>query len=168
MTLAAHSTRRRSLRIEKDGDVIGGEGAFAGGRTCTDYGLMIFAGGESALELTGDGVEAGRGVAHDEPGLTRACVACAHGAGLAGVLSGFGDRHSGLCDDTGDSAFLLVKCEDFDRTGKVFYGVELVVASDDGDSDRVHVGIKEIGAVAGGVHPEIMDDDGAWSFAYIF
>ena len=130
------------LRIEEDGDVVGGEGAFACGGTSSNYGLMIFAGGETALELTGDGVEAGCGVAHDEPGLARACVASAHGAGLAGVIGGFGDTHSGLCDDAGNSALLLVECEDFDGAGEVFYGVELVVASDDRDADGVDIGIE--------------------------
>jgi len=114
---------------------------------------MIFAGGEAALELTGDGVQTGGGVAHDEPGLTRACVAGTHGAGLTSVIGGFGDTHSGLCDDARNGALLLVQCQYFNCAGEVFYGVELVVARDDRDTDRVDVGIEEIGAVAGGVHP---------------
>jgi hypothetical protein len=167
-TALPSTSDRSSLWIEKDGDVVGGEGAFASGRASSDYGLMIFAGDETALELTGDGVEAGCGVSHDEPGLTRTRIASAHGAGLAGVVGGFGDTHSGLCDDAGNGALLLIEGKDFDGAGEVFYGVELVVASDDGDSDGIYAGIEEIGAVAGGVHPEIVDDDGAGSFAYIF
>jgi len=157
-----------SLWIEEDRDGVGGEGAFARGGTCTNYGLMIFAGGEAAHKLSGNGVEAGHGVTHDEPGLTRACVAGVHGAGLAGVVRCFGDTHSGLCDDAGNCAFLLGECEVFDGAGEVFYSVELVVARNDGDTDGVDVGIEEIGAVAGGVHPEVVDDDGAGSFAYVF
>ncbi len=87
---------------------------------------------------------------------------------MAGGLSGFGDMHSGLCNDSGNGALLLVERKDFDGAGEVFYSVELIVASDDGDSDGVDAGIEEIGAVAGGVHPEIVDDDGAGSFSYIF
>ena len=87
---------------------------------------------------------------------------------MAGVIGGFCNAHSGLCDDAGNGALLLVERKDFDGAGEVFYGVELVVARDDGDPDGVNVGIEEIGAVAGGVHPEIVDDDGAGSFAYVF
>ena len=148
-----------SLWIEEDGNVVGGEGVFAGGRTRPDYGLMILAGGEAALELIGDSVEAGSGVAHDEPGLTRACVASAHGAGLAGIIGGFGDTHSRLCDDASNGALLLVERKDFDGAGTVFYGVELVAACDYGDADRIDVWIEQVSAVAGGVHPEIVDDD---------
>ena len=87
---------------------------------------------------------------------------------MAGVVGGFGHTHSGLCDDAGNGVLLLVECEDFDRAGEVFYRIELIVACDDGDADGVDVGIEEIGAVAGGLHPEIVDDDGAGGFAYVF
>jgi len=129
---------------------------------------MIFARGEAALELTGNRVQTGCGVAHDEPWLTGACVASAHRAGLAGIVRSIGHEHSGLCDDAGNGALLLIERKGFDGAGKVFYGIELVVARDDSDSDGVDVGIEEIGAVTGGLHPKIVDDDGAGRFAYIF
>jgi hypothetical protein len=156
------------LWIEEDGDVVGGEGAFASRRTCSHCGLVIFARHETAFELIGYGVEAGRGVTHDVPGLARTRVTAAHRAGLAGVLGGFGDAHSGLCEDAGNGAFLLVERKNFDGAGEVFYGVELVVTGDDGNPDRIDVWIEQVSAMAGGVHPEIVDDDGAWSFSYIF
>ena len=130
------------LRIEEDGDVVGGEGAFASRRTSPDHGLMIFAGGETAFELAGDGVEASRGVTHDEPGLARTRISSAHGAGLSGVVGGLGDAHSGLCEDVGNGAFLLVERKDLDSAGEVFYRVELVVAGDDGNPDGIHVWIE--------------------------
>ena len=80
-----------SLGVEKDGYVVGGEGACVLCRACSDDGLMVFAGGEFGLELGGDGVEARCGVAHDEPRLAGAGVTCAHGAGLAGIFSGLTD-----------------------------------------------------------------------------
>src|SRR5207245_10743390 len=123
---------------------------------------------EAALELTGNRVQAGCGVAHDEPWLTGACVAGAHGAGLAGVVSSIRHEHSGLCDDAGDGALLLIERKGFDGAGKVFYGVAWGVALDDRDADRIDAGIEEIGGVGGGVDPHIVDDDGAGSFAYIF
>ncbi len=52
--------------------------------------------------------------------------------------------------------------------GEVFYGVELIVASDDSNADGIDVWIKQIGAVAGGVHPEVVDDDGGWGLPYVF
>src|ERR1700730_8810838 len=108
-----------SLWIKEDRDVVGSEGTFAGGRTSANHSLVIFAGGEAVLQLTGNGIQAGCGVAQDEPRLTRACVASAHAAGLARVVSGFRNIHSGLCDDAGNGAFLLVECKDFDGAGEV-------------------------------------------------
>ena len=157
-----------SLGVEKYSDIVGGEGTFPGGRASSDYGLMILAGAETALELARNGVEAGCGVTHDEPGLTGTCVASAHSASLTGVVCGFRYKHSGFCDDAGNGALLLVESKDWNGAGEVFDGVELIVTCNDSDSDGVDVGIEQIGAVAGGVHPEIMDDHGAWSFAYIF
>lgn len=156
------------LWIEKDGDVVGGEGAFAGCRASANDSLVIFAGDKAVSQLTGNRVQAGSGVSHDEPGLTRARVAGAHGAGLASVVGGFGDAHSRLCNDAGDGALLLIDRKDFYGAGEVFYGVQLVVARDDRDADGVDVGIEEIGAMVGGVHPEIVDDDRAGSFSYVF
>src|SRR5271170_8526652 len=92
------------LRVEQNGDVVGSEWGFAGRRAGTYHGLMVFAGAEAGFELGGDLIEASGGVAHDEPRLTGAGVACAHGAGLTGILCGFCDMHSGLCEDSGYSA----------------------------------------------------------------
>ena len=112
-----------SLGIEEDGDVVRGEGAFPGGRASSDYGLMILAGAETALELARNGVEAGCGVTHDEPGLTGACVASAHRAGLTGVFGGFRYTHSGFCDDASNGALLLVERKGWNGAGEVFDSV---------------------------------------------
>jgi hypothetical protein len=156
------------LRIEKDGDVVCGEGGFTGSGTGPHYGLMVFARSETALELGWDLVEAGCGVAHDEPWLTLARVSSAHHAGLAGIVGGRSDSHSGLCDDAGNGVLLLVERESLDGASEIFYGEELVVPRDDGDADAIYIWIQQVGAVAGRMHPEIVDDDGGRSFAYVF
>ena len=63
---------------------------------------------------------------------------------------------------------MLVKSNCLDCACEVFYCEELIIASDDGDSDGIDVGIKQIGAVAGGVHPEIMDNDRGGGLSYVF
>ena len=140
--MKSHPPPRSFLRIEKDGDVIRGERGFTGRRTGPHYGLMVFARGQTALELGGDLVQAGCCVAHDKPRLTRACVSSAHHAGLAGIIGGRSDSHSGLCEDAGDGVLLLVERESLDRAGEVFDGKELVVAKDDGDSNAIYVWIQ--------------------------
>jgi len=75
---------------------------------------------------------------------------------------------SRLRDDAGNCALLLVEREGLNRAGEVFYGVELMIAGHDGDSDRIYVGIEQVGAVAGRVHPEIVDDDRGRGFGYVF
>lgn len=63
---------------------------------------------------------------------------------------------------------LLVEREGADGAGKIFDGVELSTAVDDRDADGIYVWIQQVSAVSGGVHPEVMDDDGGWGFAYVF
>ena len=82
------------LRIKEDGNVVGGERAFASSRAGADYGLMVSSRGEATPELTRNRIQAGCCVAHDEPGLTRTCIAGTHHAGLAGIVGGLGDAHS--------------------------------------------------------------------------
>lgn len=130
------------LRIEKDGDVIRGERGSPRRRTGPNYGLMVFARGQTALELGGDLVQAGCCVAHDEPWLTRARVSSAHHAGLAGIIGGRSDSHSGLCDDTRNGVLLLVERKSLDGAGEVFDGEELVVPVDDGDADAIYIWIQ--------------------------
>ena|SRR5271170_2378387 len=135
------SDLRGLLRVEKDGDVVRGEGGFTGGRTGPHDGLMVFAGGETALELGGYLVQAGCGVAHDEPWLTLARVSSAHHAGLAGIIGGRSDSHPGLGDDAGNGVLLLVERESLDGAGEIFYGEELVVARDNCDADAIYIWI---------------------------
>ena len=71
-------------------------------------------------------------------------------------------------DDAGDGVFLLGNGESFDRAGEIFDGVELMFTGDDRDANRVDLGIEQVGTVTFGVHPEVVDDDGSWSLAYVF
>ena len=52
--------------------------------------------------------------------------------------------------------------------GKVFHCVELMIACHNRDSDRIYVGIEQVGAVAWRVHPEIVNDDRGGGFGYVF
>ena len=103
---------------------------------------MKFARGKAGFELAGDFVQAGGGVAHDEPGLAGARVSCVHRAGLASIFCGFSDFHAGFRDDAGYGVFLLVERESLDGAGEVFYGIELIVARDNGDADGIYVWIQ--------------------------
>jgi hypothetical protein len=73
-----------------------------------------------------------------------------------------------LRDDAGDGAFLFGNGESFDGAGEIFDGVELMITGHDGDAYRVDLGIEQVGTVTCGVHPEVVDDDGSWSLAYVF
>jgi len=133
----------------------------------THDGLVVLAGGEVGLELRGDLVEAGGSVAEDVPGSASG-IAGGHGAGDASLGGRVGYGNTGLSDDAGYGLFLLVERQGLHDAGEVFDGVELAVAVDDGDADGIDLGVEEVGAVAGGVHPEVVDDDGGGGFADVF
>src|ERR1700733_759266 len=131
-----------ALRIEKDRYVVGGKGASSGRWACANYGLMILTSAGASLELGRDLIQAGSGVTHNEPGLTGACVACAHHAGLASIIGRFSDFHSCFGENAGHSVLLLVEREGLNGAGKIFYGVELVVSIDYRDTDGIDVWIQ--------------------------
>ena len=113
-------------------------------------------------------VQASGGIPHDVPGLARTRVARGHCAGPTGFFGGGGNEHARLRDNASNCALLLVERERLNCAGEVFDCVELVIASHDSDSDRIYVGIEQVGTVAGRVHPEIVDDDGGGGFGYVF
>jgi hypothetical protein len=154
--------------VKQNGYVIGSKRGIARRSARADNRLMVFSGAEAALELAGNLVEAGCGVAHDKPRLSRACVACAHRAGLARILCGCSDMQSGLREYAGDGVLLLSEREGADGAGEVLYGVELVVSADDGDADGIYLWIHQVSAVMGRVHPEFVDGDGVGGFGYVF
>jgi hypothetical protein len=75
---------------------------------------------------------------------------------------------AGLCDDGGDGLLLLGERERLDGAGEILDCIELVVAGDDGDSDGIDVWIEQVSAVMGGVHPEVVEEDGGGGFSYVF
>ena len=85
-----------------------------------------------------------------------------------GVGVGFGRRDAMLEQDLGDTFFKRVEGLDGCAAGEVFNGGEEAVIFCDGDSDCVEIGVEDVGAVAGAVHPGLMDERDVGAAAYVF
>lgn len=94
-----------------------------------------------------------------------ACVAVWHGAGGAGVGVGCGGGDAVLLQKLGNAFFDAIVLLDSYAAGEVLDGVEEATLFDDGDSDRVEVGVEEIGAVGGSGHPDFLEVCGTFAVA---
>jgi len=75
-----------------------------------------------------------------------------------GVGVGFGGGYAVLEQDLGDLFFQRGEGLDGCAAGEILDSGEEAVIFCDRDSDCVEVGIEDVGAVAGAVHPGLMDE----------
>jgi hypothetical protein len=156
------------LSIEEDGDAVGTEGAGVWGGAGTNDRLGVSAGAKAGFEGGGEAAEVGAAVAHDEEGLGRAGEAGVGGAGAAGVVGGGEDGDAERREEVGDGGLLLGEGEVLDGVLEVFDGEELAILGDDGDADGVDGGVEKIAAVAGGVHPGVLNLERGGTFGDVF
>jgi hypothetical protein len=154
--------------VEEDGDAVGDEGAGVVDGAGADDGLGVVAGAEVGFEGSGETAEIGTGVAHDEERPVGAGEAHVGGAGLAGVGGGGEDGDAEGGQQGGDGGLLLGEGEVLDGALEVFDGEELVALGDDSDADGVDGGVEEVAAVAGGVHPGVLNLEGGGAFGDVF
>jgi len=141
---------------EQNGETVAGEAGGLFGRAGAD-------GGSASLDV----IEAGSEIFRQfgEVGGFEAIV----GAGLAGMAAighagfasvfatGRGFEAAGL-KKHGDTALLFVNRESFDGAGKILRGKQIAASMHRGDADRGEVGIENVAAMAGRVHPAHVDD----------
>jgi hypothetical protein len=156
------------LSIEEDGDAVGAEGAGVWGGAGTDDRLGVSAGAKAGFEGGGEAAEVGAAVAHDEERLVGAGEASVRGAGAASVGGGGEDSDAVRGEEGGDGGLLLGEGEVLDGALEVFDGEELAVLGDDGDADGVDGGVEKVAAVAGGVHPSVLNLERGGTFGDVF
>jgi hypothetical protein len=97
--------------------------------------------------------------------LWAACVALRHVTGGACIYIGFSRCDAVLLKKLGDTFFDIGALRNRHVASEVFDGVEEALIFDDGDSDCVQIGIKEIGPVGGGGHPDLLDGCGIFGMS---
>jgi hypothetical protein len=108
---------------------------------------------------------------HDEAGLragSGAGHAVVRGAGLTSESRIAKYLDGARAYEGGNLGFDLDAIEGEDGVGVVGDGVENTAGGDDGDADAVHVGAEEIGAMAGRVHPLVLNAFGRRADGDIF